>query len=551
MRVLRTLPVGSLAEARPSPPILRLAPGGSIASSVATFLDAMKRTDGSAARVSAPTLDEGAAEVRVERESGERESGEHERLLDAVMLLLAPLPVASDVPAPKKDADAREPAPGARAEGTARASVRPPPSRRPAARTSERPTVRAERRSVRPGAPLSPRPAEAPAAASLAPLIAQTSTASEGAPRAEGAPIAERKPIAAGKPSAERKPNAAGKPIAEGKPIAAGKPIAEGKPSPDGEPSPDRAASAERTPPAGLPAPAPEGPVRERHSDIPTARPPRAVATPSSPRPEPIGARRPVDHSGDRMPDRVARPEAGPTPPTSGEAPHAGTESAEARGPAQSAPEPSAETSAVIAKRSRIASSEAETADTERGEPVRAQPELTAQAHSSVEPRDASIPDTAPLDTTAPQPDPRAAADGPRIEARSLPAPAVPVVSSGGPEAPDLAPSEPSPGYGGAFLGGLAQSGTDARARLEVWHPSLGALTVELAERGGTVGVEVSAPTAAAAVTVRASETALRAELKEAGAELRAFRVRTRKGHVADDPETDAWQPRSDDRRRI
>ena len=116
------------------------------------------------------------------------------------------------------------------------------------------------------------------------------------------------------------------------------------------------------------------------------------------------------------------------------------------------------------------------------------------------------------------------------------------------PERPPLAAT--------SFLDGSVLPGTEgASTRLELQHPTLGALTLHLAQVGDGVNVDFSAPTLDAAIALRASEEGLRAELRESGAELGGFRVRTRRAaiaHEGDARETEAWQPAGrHDRRRV
>lgn len=95
-----------------------------------------------------------------------------------------------------------------------------------------------------------------------------------------------------------------------------------------------------------------------------------------------------------------------------------------------------------------------------------------------------------------------------------------------------------------ARLFGAGPVAPDASTRVELRHPTLGALTLHLAQSDGGVGVEVGVRSLDAAIALHGSEARLRSELAEAGTDLRTFRVRTRRGaaSTSDENRGGTWQ---------
>lgn len=73
-------------------------------------------------------------------------------------------------------------------------------------------------------------------------------------------------------------------------------------------------------------------------------------------------------------------------------------------------------------------------------------------------------------------------------------------------------------------------------ARVELDHPALGRLDVEVRAREGRVDVELLAGSLSSSIALRAGEESLRGDLRARGAELRGYRVRTVNGARARGP---------------
>ncbi|MBI2893698.1 MAG: flagellar hook-length control protein FliK [Deltaproteobacteria bacterium] len=97
--------------------------------------------------------------------------------------------------------------------------------------------------------------------------------------------------------------------------------------------------------------------------------------------------------------------------------------------------------------------------------------------------------------------------------------------------APGAAPSEGLPTIHEAAVLKTVAAGREA-ARVEVQHPELGAIQLDLRLDRGSMDLHAVTTSAASAIALRASESALRTSVALAGVELRGMRV-----DVAGDPE--------------
>ena len=100
---------------------------------------------------------------------------------------------------------------------------------------------------------------------------------------------------------------------------------------------------------------------------------------------------------------------------------------------------------------------------------------------------------------------------------------------------PDAQAGEDATPYHVARLG-------DHRARVELVHPELGRVEVEVTTAESRVDVELLARSLGASIALRASEEELRGELRHRGASLRNYRVRTAAASGAVRAEEEEWR---------
>ena len=123
-----------------------------------------------------------------------------------------------------------------------------------------------------------------------------------------------------------------------------------------------------------------------------------------------------------------------------------------------------------------------------------------------------------------------------RVAGGALPAPTLEVWREPTPnDHPDPEAGEEATPYHVARLG-------DHRARVELVHPELGRVEVEVTTAESRVDVELLARSLGASIALRASEEELRGELRQRGASLRNYRVRTAAATGAQLAEEEEWR---------
>jgi hypothetical protein len=256
---------------------------------------------------------------------------------------------------------------------------------------------------------------------------------------------------------------------------------------------------------------------RRPDGEAPTSRGAGPAARTPPGEPDGTAPARVVDAPHDARPARAHAPDDGA--PVRIHAPPAREPSgAEARAPAAVERGASAHTGAALAVRS-TAERDEEQADPARVEPsaVLVETYVRAPVHGD--------------------------ARGPFVEPAtpSLPAPA----SVPSPEAPQEHRWQAREAY-------LAAGAPSSGAKIELSHPTLGALTLELCrEADQPVSIELGTSSLSAAIALRGAEEGLRRALADGGTEVGRFRVRTRPSDRGDAAAPGSWQPgRGDERRR-